>query len=187
MARRRMLNGLKAAQDLGDYADTPVLPATLDPQAHLSRNTVAQPFWLLCGKDTVIAQLSGSAVVHLKDSSVKWFTLELGDHVYIPAGTPHRILPTEEGVQIRYKARNPGLEGVAWYCPGCDGEVHRVEWDTADTISQQAYYDACAEFNDNEALRTCSACGTRHPLIDMAPFAGWPEVARQLRDELASA
>lgn len=184
MARRRMLNGLKAAQDIGDYAELPVVPATVDPQVHLSRNTEAQPFWLICGKDTVVALLSGSGVLHLKGSSVNWFTMAIGDHVYVPAGTPHRMVPAEESVQLRYKAREPGLEGVAWYCPGCDRELHRVEWDTAETVSQQAYHDACALFNDDEALRHCAHCGVPHPRIDMAPFAAWPEIARQLRDEL---
>lgn len=187
MNRRRMLNGLKAAQEIGDYADVPVLPANLDPQAHLSRNTVAQPFWLICGKDTVLAQMSGTAVVHLKDSSVNWFTMDIGDHVYVPAGTPHRIVPTGESVQLRYKARMPGLEGVAWYCPGCDRELHRIEWDTAETVSQQAYHDACNEFNDKEALRSCAECDTTHPLIDMTPFSAWPEIAQKLQSELAGA
>ncbi|WP_431878914.1 hypothetical protein [Amycolatopsis sacchari] len=183
MKRRRMLNGLKAAQDLGDYADVPVLPANVDPQAHLSRNTVAQPFWLICGKDNVLAQLSGTAVVHLKETSVLRFSMEIGDHVYIPAGTPHRIVPTEEGVQLRYKARVPGLEGVAWYCPGCDRELHRVEWDTADTISQQAYYDACAEFNDKDTLRHCEGCGTTHDPVDLTPFSAWTDIAHSLEAE----
>jgi len=187
MARRRMLNGLKIAQELGDYAELPVMPVHLDPQIHLSRNTVPQPFWLICGKDTALAQLAGSAVVHLKDSSVNWFTLELGDHVYVPAGTPHRIVPAQESVQLRYKALEPGLEGVAWYCPGCDRELHRSEWDTAETISQQAYYDACTEFNADDALRACAQCGATHPRIDMTPFSSWPQIAQELRDELVAA
>ncbi|MDX3101905.1 hypothetical protein ACIBO5_48875 [Nonomuraea angiospora] len=187
MKRRRMLHALKAAQELGNYAEMPILPADVDPQAHLSRNTVMQPFWLICSKDTVLVQMSGTAVVHLKDSSVNRFSTEIGDHVYIPAGTPHRIVPGEEGVQLRYKAQLPGLEAVAWYCTGCDRELHRVDWDTAETVAQQVYYDACAEFNANEALRSCIDCGTAYPRIDMTPFSGWPEIAKQLRDEPATA
>ena len=100
----------------------------------MSRNSVAQPFHLICGKDTVVVQMSGTADMLLKDSSVNRFHLTVGDHVYVPAGTPHRIVPSEESIQIRYKPRSAGLEGVAWFCPGCDRELHRVEWDTAETV-----------------------------------------------------
>lgn len=180
MERRRMLHAFKAARETDNYSDTPVLPAHVDPQVHLSRNTVAQPFHLICGKDTVIAQLSGTAVLHLKDSSVNRFSMDVGDHVYVPAGTPHRLVPTEESVQLRYKPREAGLEGVAWYCPGCDRELHRVEWDTADTVSQRAYHDSCVAFNNDETLRHCTGCGALHPCIDLAPFASWQALGEQL-------
>jgi mannose-6-phosphate isomerase-like protein (cupin superfamily) len=179
-----MLHTFKAAQEIGNYEDVPVLPAKVDPQLHMSRNAVAQPFHLICGKDTVVVQMSGAAEMYLKDSSVNRFTMTVGDHVYVPAGTPHRIVPSDESVQLRYKARSAGLEGVAWYCPGCDRELHRVEWDTAETVSQQAYYDACVAFNEDDSLRHCSGCGAHHPRIEMAPFTGWQPLAEQLRTEL---
>jgi len=110
--------------------------------------------------------------------------MSVGDHVYVPAGTPHRVVPVREGVQLRYKARSAGMEGVAWYCPGCDRELHRVEWDTAETVSQQAYYDACVTLNDDESLRHCADCGAQQPRIDMEPFACWQPLAERLRGEL---
>lgn len=186
MDRRRMMHTFKAAQEVGNYEDVPVLPENVDPQVHLSSNRVAQPFHLICGKDTVIAQMSGSAVVHLKESTVNSFAMRAGDHVYIPAGTPHRIVPVDESVQIRYKARAAGLEGVAWYCPGCDRELRRVEWDTAETISQLAYHDACTDFNADESARHCAGCGAVHPLIDLTEFAGWPVLGQRLHAELAA-
>jgi hypothetical protein len=187
MDRRRMLHTFKTALEVGNYEDVPVLPANVDPQLYMSRNTVAQPFYLICGKDTVVVQMSGTADVYLKDSTVNLFHMAVGDHVYVPAGTPHRVVPFEEGVQLRYKARSAGLEGIAWYCPGCDRELHRVEWDTTETVSQQVYYDACIAFNDNEALRRCTDCGAQHPRVDLEPFASWQPLAEQLRNELVTA
>jgi hypothetical protein len=184
MDRRRMLHTFKAAQEAGNYDDIPVLPEQVDPQVHLSRNTVAQPFYLICAKDTVLAQMSGVAVMYLKDSPVNRFTMTTGDMVYVPAGTPHRIVPAEDSVQLRYKARSAGLEGVTWYCPGCDRELHRAEWDTAVTVSQRAYHDACAAFNDDDTLRQCAGCGAQHPRIDLSPFATWLTVGEQLSAEL---
>jgi 3-hydroxyanthranilate 3,4-dioxygenase len=181
-----MLHAFKAARDIGSYADMPVLPEDIDVQVHLSRNTVPQPFYLICGKDTVLAQMSGTAVVHLKDSSVNRFTMTVGDHVYMPAGTPHRIVPTEQSVQIRYKPRNAGLEGVAWYCPGCQALLHRIEWDTAETVSQHAYLDACAAFNADRSLRLCTGCGRHHPRIDLNDFESWRSVGEQLKAEMVA-
>jgi len=181
-----MLHTFKAAQEVGNYEDVPVLPTQVDPQLYMSRNSVAQPFHLICGKDTVIAQMSGTATLYLKDSSVNRFSMSVGDHVYVPAGTPHRVVPSHESVQLRYKARAAGMEGIAWYCPGCDRELHRLEWDTAETVSHQAYYDGCVALNKDESLRSCTSCGAQHPRIDMEPFAAWRPLAEQLLAELAS-
>jgi hypothetical protein len=187
MKRRRMLQAFKTAVDVGNYDDVPVLPRNVDPQVHISRNTVSQPFFLICSKDTVIAQLSGESRLELRDSSVNSFAVHPGDNVYVPAGTPHRVTPLSEVVQLRYRPQEAGLEGVAWYCPGCDRELHRVEWDTTDTVSQQAWTDACTSFNGDDRLRRCSDCGAQHPLIDMAPFGTWPELAAALDAELRAA
>lgn len=184
MDRRRMLHTFQAAREVGNYEDVPVLPTAVDPQLFMSRNTVPQPFHLICGKDTVVVQMSGTSDMYLRDSSVNRFHMTAGDHVYVPAGTPHRVVPSEEGVQLRYKARQAGLEGIAWYCPGCDSELHRVEWDTAETVSQQVYHDACAEFNRDDSLRQCTNCAAAHPRIDLETFSSWQPLAEQLRDEL---
>lgn len=187
MKRRRMFQAFKAALDASNYTDLPELPATVDPQVYLSRNTVPQPFHLVCGKDTVIAQMSGEAVVHLKDSSVNSYNLVPGDHVYVPAGTPHRIVPLTESVQLRYKAPNAGMEGVSWFCEKCGGELARTEWDTSVVVPQRAYLWACEAFNANQKLRACRACGTEHALIDLTLFASWDVVASGLEEERAAA
>lgn len=187
MNRKRMLQAFKASGEVGDYDDVPVLPRQVDPQVHLSRNTVDQPFFLICSKDTVIAQLSGNSRLHMKHSSVNSYAVGPGDNIYIPAGTPHRVLPHDEVVQLRYRPQEAGLEGVAWYCPGCERELHRVEWDTAETVSQRASYDACAAFDADDSLRECDACGARHPRIELSRFESWNEVADALTAELEKA
>ena len=93
MNRRRMLHPFKT--ELAEYEDAAVLPEDTDPQIYLSRNRQPQPFHLICSKDNVLSQLSGTVHVHLRDSSVNRFRMDVGDHVYIPAGTPHRIVPID--------------------------------------------------------------------------------------------
>jgi|SRR5882757_5483962 len=180
-----MLQMFKSAAEVGNFDDVPVLPPQVDPQVHLSRNVVDQPFYLICGKDTVLAHMSGEARLVLKNSPVNYFTLHPGDNTYVPAGTPHRVLIGSESVQLRYRAQDAGLEGVAWYCPGCDDELHRVEWDTAETMSQQAWHDACTQFNGDDGLRTCRGCDARHPRIEMTAFESWLVVAAELTAERA--
>jgi hypothetical protein len=182
-----MFQAFKAAGEAGDYTELPMLPAHVDPQIYLSRNSVPQPFFLVCGKDTVIAQLSGQARLQLRDSSVNTFALGPGDNVYVPAGTPHRIVPLTEVVQLRYKAGKAGLEGVAWFCDDCGLELCRAEWDTAEVVSHRAYYDACRAFNDDPQARACRRCGAEHPSVDLDRFTAWLGIAKELEDERSAA
>ncbi|POM23165.1 3-hydroxyanthranilate 3,4-dioxygenase [Actinomadura rubteroloni] len=173
MTRRRMLHAFKAAAEIGNYQDEAVLPADTDPQIYLSRNWLPQPFHLICEKDTVLSQLSGSAHVHLRDSSVNRFRMDVGDHVYVPAGTPHQIVPVEEGVTIRYQPLAAGRQGAAWYCPECGAELHRYEWQHDNDGSAVALYaEAVARFSADLDARTCGKCSAVHPEISLEPY-GW--------------
>jgi ribosomal protein L16 Arg81 hydroxylase len=72
-------------------------------------------FYLICEKDSLLTQMAGTGRLLMKYSSVLWESMQPGDFVYIPAGTPHRYVPTTESLQTRYKAEPAGLEGVAWF------------------------------------------------------------------------
>jgi 3-hydroxyanthranilate 3,4-dioxygenase len=177
-----MLSTFKEVGKRGSYDEYPVFPSDVDPQLHLSKNDCQQPFFLICEKDTVIAQFSGAGTVEFKGSSVNYFSLEPGDNVYVPAGTPHRFTPKDESIQYRYKANVPGLEGVAWYCGECENELDRVVWDTQSELEQEGYLRACNQFNGDKKLRTCSRCEAVHPEIDLSSF-NWSDVAAELREE----
>lgn len=171
MTRTRMLHALSVAADLGNYADQAVLIDTVDPQIYLSRNWLEQPFHLVCQKDTVLTQLSGTATLHLRDSSVNSFRMQLGDLVYIPGGTPHKIVPTTESVHLRYLALDAGRVGAVWYCPGCDNELHRYEWMHDNDIPANRYYaTACAQFTADPKARTCTKCATVHPGVSLDAY-----------------
>src|SRR5215469_12801973 len=131
MQRKNRFDSFKEALSRGAYDEFPMLELGIDPQLHLSRNAVAQPFFLICEQDTMIAQLSGTARIEFRNSSVGYFDTEIGDFIYVPGGTPHRILPKSESVHLRYKPEQPGLEAVAWYSEKTGGEISRVTWDCA--------------------------------------------------------
>lgn len=181
MARKRMLNTFKLAAELGPYDEYPALPDGVDPQLCLSRNDRQQPFFLVCEKDTVLIQMAGTATIEFRNSAVNYFKCAVGDHIYVPAGTPHRISPHETSIHYRYKAEKCGLEAVAWYCAQCESEIARDTWDTAVELPQEGYLRATTAFNANSEMRKCKRCGTTHPLLDLAGYR-WSDIARELRD-----
>lgn len=178
MARKRMVHTFREAKNAGPYDEYPILTEDVDPQLHLSRNDRQQPFFLTCGKDSMIVQMSGTARVEFRGSSVNTFDTVPGDYVYVPAGTPHRISPDGVAVQYRYKARNSGLEGVSFRCPSCDRQLSSEVWDTAEELPQKAYLRIVEAFNADEAARTCSHCSTVHPAIDLSGYR-WKQIVEE--------
>lgn len=167
MRRKNRFDTFKEAPQRGSYDEFPMLELGIDPQVHLSRNTVPQPFFLICEQDTVLAQTAGEARIEFRDSSVNYFNTALGDYVYVPGGTPHRIVPKTESIHLRYKAADPGLEAVAWYSSTGE-EIARVTWDCADELPQEAYLRA-----------------SRDRGIDVSAFR-WAEVAAEIRETEAA-
>lgn len=180
MKRKNRFDSFEEAVERGPYDEMPMLELGFDPQLHLSRNDVGQPFFLICEKDTVLAQLSGSARLEFARGSVNYFDMVIGDFAYIPAGVPHRIIPAQESVHLRYKAADPGLEAVAWYSERAHAETARVTWDCAVELPQDAYQRACEAFNADEQMRTCPVTGDVLPQVDLSPFR-WQEVAEEIR------
>ena len=179
MPRKKTFQALRESRKLGPYDDMPMLPDDIQIQVHLSRNDRPQPFHLICEKDTMLLALSGAGTVEFKGVSIDSFTVKAGDCIYIPAGAPHRIVPTEENVMLRYKPQPAGLEGMAWFCGGCGAELHRAVWDSAKAIAQEMYHAEGQRFATDAALRTCGGCGTVHPAPDIAAFR-WLAAAREV-------
>lgn len=173
MRRKNRFETYKEAAERGNYDEFPMLELGIDPQLHLSRNSVAQPFFLICEQDTIVAQMSGSARIEFRHSPANYFNMALGDFVYVPGGTPHRLIPQKESVHLRYKAAQPGLEAVAWYKG--DEEVARVTWDCAKELPQEAYLRACRAFNADASLRKGL------PAIDLAPFQ-WDKIGAEVKE-----
>jgi hypothetical protein len=181
MRRKNRFETYKEAVSRGSYDEFPMLELGIDPQLHLSHNSVKQPFFLVCEQDCVLAQMSGEARVEFRGSPVNYFTLALGDFVYVPGGTPHRIVPLTPSIALRYKASHPGLEAVAWFAESSSEECARITWDCADELPQEAYLRACRAFNADKKLRTCRRSGEVLPEIDLAPFH-WAEVAAEIKE-----
>ncbi|MGH7072976.1 MAG: hypothetical protein ACREFD_02080 [Stellaceae bacterium] len=182
MPRKKTFQVMREAAKLGAYDDMPMLPEELQVQVHLSRNDRPQPFHQIFAKDTLLFLVSGGGAVEMKDAPVERFALKPGDCVYVPAGTPHRILPDGESVVLRYKPQPAGLEGLAWYCDGCGAELDRAVWDADSVPSQAKFLEISQRFAGDLTRRTCATCGAIHPAPDLTGFR-WTEVARQLQGQ----
>ena len=180
MPRKKTFQVLREAKKLGAYAEMPMLPEDIQVQIHLSRNDRSQPFHSIFGDDTLLLLMSGAAQLEFRATSVERFTMKPGDCIYVPAGTPHRIVPEEESVMLRYTPQPAGLEAVAWFCAGCGAELHREVWDAAATLSQDIYPAASARFAEDHAARTCKSCGAVHPAPEVSGFR-WAEAAEEIR------
>ena len=101
MARQYTAFTFTLAADSGPFDERQILPAELDIQLTLSRNDRPQPFNLICEHDCVLVAMSGSGRVTFEGSSVVCHHYAVGDVIYVPAGTPHRILPDVESVHQR--------------------------------------------------------------------------------------
>lgn len=184
--RKNKFNSVKEAERLESFDEFPMLRPEIDPQLHMSRNSVNQPFWLRCAKDSVVAQLIGGSRIEFLDGPTRWFDTGPGDFVYVPAGRAHRVLTVREGIVLRYKAREIGGETVLWFCGSCGTELHRHEIAEGGPV-QQGYAEACDAFKSSDQARTCAQCETEHAQIDLTPFR-WREVAEAiLSDDEATA
>jgi 3-hydroxyanthranilate 3,4-dioxygenase len=180
LERKKTLNVFKEARAVwGSYDDFPVGPKGTDPMPCLSRNRVAQPFWLVCEDDQVLIQMAGDGKIEFKEIELNQMRLHPGDTVYIPAGVPSRLVPVGENVQLRLKAEPPSREAVAWYC-ACGALIHSRELNAG--VVQDQYWEAAQAFNRDARLRTCGACNAVHPIVSLDDIH-WPEVAAAIRAE----
>jgi hypothetical protein len=180
LERKKTLNVFKDARNAwGSYDDYPVGPKGTDPMPHLSRNRIAQPFFLICEEDQVLVQMAGEGRIEFRETEPTVMRLVPGDTVYLPAGVPSRLFPEGENLQIRLKAEPNGREAVAWYCAHCGDLVHTRELSFG--VVQEHYWNAVQAFNGDEKLRTC-ACGQVHPPVALGDIA-WLDVAAAIRAE----
>lgn len=172
--RKPFIDTFGESRGWGEHDELPLLPAEVDPQLYGSRSSRPQPFYLTCEKDSVLIFMSGSGEVLMRHPDVRRFKAQVGDFVYVPARVPHRVLPSTEIIQYRYKARDAGKEAASWFCETCGEHLHSHLWDTAGVSQYRAYLDAVSAFNATD--RTCKKCGAVHPPVDQAGLR-WQELS----------
>jgi 3-hydroxyanthranilate 3,4-dioxygenase len=110
-------------------------------------------------------QLRGNMVLRiLEDGRPKDIPIREGDVFLLPPHvrhSPQRPEPGSAGLVIE-RQRPPGLiDGFEWYCPACNGLVHRVEVQLKSIVSDLP--PLFEQFYASLKSRTCGNCGTVHP------------------------
>jgi 3-hydroxyanthranilate 3,4-dioxygenase len=184
--RRRSLNIVTDAQEYCPYDEIPLIPDKIDFQLCASRSAIPQPFFFCGTHDMLLAVLGGEGEVEFRHSSVLKSRVVLGDYLYVPARTPHRIVPDGELLTLRYKARSSGAEAAIWYCDRCGNELYRHEYDSDTQVPQLEWVIACDAYTSDVGLRTCTECKSVHDPVDLTQIR-WSQVGDALEAEKRSA
>ena len=179
---RQMFHTFKESEKAGPYDEHPMLPPGVDPQLHLSRNDRPQPFYLICGKDCVLVQMSGRGQGPFR-GGVRCATTRLSRAIssMCRPACPTASCPRATACSTATRPPKPGWKALPGIATSCGAEVHRQIWDTAKTVPQRGYIEACAAFSGSDDARTCSSCGAIHDKVDF-DTARWQEIAETFSD-----
>ena len=110
-------------------------------------------------------QLRGNAYLNLMmDGKRERVDLREGDIFLLPPHVRHSPQRPEEGsvcLVIERQRPHGVLDGFEWYCPICDGLVHRVEVQLRSIVDDLP--PLFETFYASEESRRCPHCGTVHP------------------------
>jgi 3-hydroxyanthranilate 3,4-dioxygenase len=120
--------------------------------------------------DEFFYQVHGDMELHLKPEGERRQIVKIkeGEIFVCPGGLPHspRRFDDTWGLVIERQRREEEKEEFAWFCESCDALVlSRVVYQGNIPSQVSAVYE---EFNADELLRTCAACGYVFPQTPMA-------------------
>ena len=110
-------------------------------------------------------QLRGNMVLRvMEDGKPRDIPIREGDVFLLPPHvrhSPQRPEPGSAGLVIE-RQRPDGLkDGFEWYCPSCNGLVHRIEVQLKSIVRDLP--PLFERFYTSKEARTCKACGSVHP------------------------
>src|SRR5580658_6641505 len=105
-------------------------------------------------------QVEGDIVLRIiEDGKPRDLPIKQGEIFLLPAGVPHS--PQRPAGTVGLVVEQPKAfkeaQHLRWFCQKCGGLLHDVSFQPADIGKQ--IKAALDEFNGNEKLRTCKACG----------------------------
>jgi 3-hydroxyanthranilate 3,4-dioxygenase len=135
--------------------------------------------------DEFFYQVEGEIQLHLKPEGKcrQVLTIKEGEMFLCPGGLAHspRRLENTWGLVIERRRRPGEKDQFAWFCERCDGLVHSRIVDPSDSPAQVSRI--YREFNGDQGLRSCRACGYVFPEAPIAERLGFLNVTDSVSGE----
>ncbi len=110
-------------------------------------------------------QLEGEMVLRVQeDGTVRDIPIRAGEIFLLPPRVPHspQRMPGSVGLVVERKRLEHELDGFMWFCPNCNHKIYEeffplknIETDLPKVFDR---------FHSSLQHRTCTQCGTIHPL-----------------------
>lgn len=106
-------------------------------------------------------QLEGDITVHVQeDGKAVEVPIREGEMFLLPPRVPHNPIRGANtiGLVIERKRREGELDGLMWFCEGCNNKLYEEFFQLGDITTQ--FQEVFARFYSDTDLRTCKSCGT---------------------------
>lgn len=110
-------------------------------------------------------QLEGEMVLRVQeDGAVRDIPIRAGEIFLLPPRVPHspQRMPGSVGLVVERKRLEHEFDGLMWFCPQCNHKLHEEFFPLKNIETDlPRIFD---RFHSSLEHRTCSQCGTVHPL-----------------------
>ena len=109
-------------------------------------------------------QLEGEMVLRIQeDGAARDIPIKAGEIFYLPPHVPHspQRMPGSIGLVIERKRLPHEDDALMWFCVNCNHKLYEEFFHLVDI--ENDFFRVFERFYRDEALRTCSQCGTVNP------------------------
>jgi len=109
-------------------------------------------------------QLEGEMVLRIQeDGAPRDIPIRAGEMFYLPPRVPHspQRMPGSIGLVVERKRLPREDDALMWFCINCNHKLYEESFHLVDV--EQDFFAVFERFYRDDALRTCSECGTLNP------------------------
>ena len=109
-------------------------------------------------------QIEGEMVLKVQDDGVaRDIPIRAGEMFYLPPRVPHspQRMPDSIGLVIERRRLAGEKDGLLWFCVNCNHQLYEESFHLVDI--EQDFFRVFEKFYKDDALRTCTECGTLNP------------------------
>jgi 3-hydroxyanthranilate 3,4-dioxygenase len=108
-------------------------------------------------------QLEGEMVLKIRNEKGEFedIPIKKGEMLLLPPKVPHspQRMENSVGLVVEKKRRDDEIDSLVWYCDNCHHTLHTASFHL--TNIEKQIKEGIESFWANEAVQTCSQCGTK--------------------------